>query len=238
MRLLFVILPLLLLGAISGCTGIEATRAVTLGNLPIAGIEEVKAEGPTVDATPEEVRGWKVTDVVVTVPEDLKVSEANVFFPQADIVWHGDPAGETPEIRKVQVAKIVDDALTEAFSVVNGERPVVVEVTLRRFHALTPKTRYTIGGTHDIRFDIDARDARSGELLWGPRFVHIEFEAYGGDKALEAERLGLTQKVRITRKLIEWVWKTFLGIENPETRLPLASAGTSASVDSSVEQSG
>ncbi len=232
MTRLMIALLLSATGLLAGCAGIEATRAVGMANLPIAGIEEVKAEGVAVDATPEEVRNWKVVDVVVNVPEQLKVSEANVFFPIADIVWHGDPAGESPAIRKVQVARILDDALTEAFTVVEGTRPVVIEVTLRRFHALTPKTRYTVGGTHDIRFDIVARDAETGETLWGPRFVHLEFPAYGGDKALEAERMGLTQKVRITRHLIAWAWKAFLGVDNPDPETlptgPLAATLTPA----------
>ena len=45
------------------------------------------------------------------------------------------------------------------------------------------------------------RDPVTGAPLDAPRTVKADLKAYGGSKALAAERDGLTQKVRITRHL-------------------------------------
>jgi hypothetical protein len=91
----------------------------------------------------------------------------------------------------------------------------VIEVT--RFHALTERARYTIGGQHEIEFVYvrpprgDRRDpgrARGGRpdlpRLWRPA-------------AVEAEQQGITQRVRITERLVGWVQGTFpvTGVARP-----------------------
>ena len=48
--------------------------------------------------------GYNVTDVVVDVPAELTVSEANRFLPGSDIVWREDPMGD----RKAQVKVIME----------------------------------------------------------------------------------------------------------------------------------
>lgn len=48
-------------------------------------------------------RGWHVHDVSVHVAANKTVSDNNVYAPQADIVWHGDPQGN----RREQVSKII-----------------------------------------------------------------------------------------------------------------------------------
>ncbi len=140
---------------------------------------------------------YAVTQINVTVPETLKVSEANTYFPNADIVWREDPFGNRYE----QVQAIVLDAATRGAASHDKGRPVIVDIQITRFHALTEKTRYTIGGTHDIHFYLTVRDAATGEKLEQPRLIETSLKAYGGARALEAMSRGQTQKVRITDHL-------------------------------------
>ena len=124
----------------------------------------------------------------------LSVSEANSFKPRADIVWREDPLGNRYE----QVRVIMQNAVELGAAGFDAGRDVVVDIQLTKFHALTEKTRYTIGGTHDIHFFLTVRDAKTGERLDEPRLIEMEFRALGGAAALEAMSRGQTQKVRIT----------------------------------------
>ncbi|MGO4854574.1 DUF6778 family protein [Phaeovulum sp. W22_SRMD_FR3] len=142
---------------------------------------------------------YAVQKVVVTVPETLKVSEANLYLPIADIVWRGDPRGD----RYQQVHKIVEDAALDATRGMNKGPAAIVEIQLTRFHALTEKARFTIGGTHAVHFNLTVRDAKTGAILEGPRKVRADIHAAGGARALEEEAQGLTQKVVISRHLTD-----------------------------------
>lgn len=135
--------------------------------------------------------------VNVVVPEDLVVSEANSYYPSGDIVWRGDAPGN----RYAQVQAIFEDALTRGTAEMKSGTPVVLDVQVTRFHALTEKTRYTIGGVHSIRFGLALRDAETGALLSEPRMVKADLKGFGGQQAIDAERRGQTQKVRITDHL-------------------------------------
>ena len=156
----------------------------------------------------------RVRDVRVTVPETLRVSEANTFYPNADIVWHGDPAGD----RYQQVAAIFDESMTGALKQLHGQRAVYVDITVKQFHSLTPRTRYTFGGVHSIKFDLVVRDARSGKVLVEQQDVHGDLAGYGGNRAFQAERRGETQKVRIKAHLANLILKLLV---QPETKLLL-----------------
>ena len=140
---------------------------------------------------------YTVQAVRVTVPRTLKVSEANMFFPIADIVWRGDPRGD----RHAQVEALITAALTEGTRSMRSGPEVVVEVDLRRFHSLTEKAKFTTGGVHAIRFVLTVRDAQTGAVLDGPRMVNADLEAWGGKRAVEAEARGLTDKVLIGEQL-------------------------------------
>ncbi|MDW3184033.1 DUF6778 family protein [Roseobacter sp.] len=140
---------------------------------------------------------WNVQRVNVTVPETLVVSEANSYYPSGDIVWRGDPAGD----RHAQVKAIFETAMARGTSDMNAGQPVILDVQVLRFHALTEKTRYTIGGIHSISFGVTLRDANSGALLGESRVVKADLRGFGGQQAIDAERAGLTQKVRITDHL-------------------------------------
>ena len=136
---------------------------------------------------------WTVRDVRVDVPERLVVSEENVYYPIADIVWRGDIEGN----RRTQVGRIVDAGVLAGMRHLEGPRPVNVDVELLRFHSLTEKARYSMGGVHSIRYRLSVVDAETGEILFGPRRVVADLRAYGGQEAVEAELEGRTQKKRI-----------------------------------------
>ncbi|MDU8911266.1 DUF6778 family protein [Aestuariicoccus sp. MJ-SS9] len=138
-----------------------------------------------------------IGEVKIVVPQDLKVSEANLFYPWGDIVWRGDPYGN----RKEQVAAIFRDALERARPDTAGARVATVEITLRRFHSVSEKTRYSIGGVHNIVFDLVLRDPESGAVLREVKELRTNLNALGGERAKAADRQGLTMKERIARHL-------------------------------------
>jgi len=150
-------------------------------------------------------QGWRLADVRVTVPDELVVSEAKSLFPHADIVWREDPVGD----RKVQVAKIVADAARTAGRGLHGGRPVVIDITLHRFHALTfeAETRLSDAGVHNIEFTAQVTDARSGEVLFGPKFIEAALPAFAGAQMKAARDRGESQRSHITAHLV----RTFQG---------------------------
>jgi len=143
------------------------------------------------------VAAYNVQQVRVTVPETLKVSEANLFYPVGDIVWRGDAFGNRYE----QVKSIFDDGFGRAAAQLKQGQEVIVDITVKRFHSLSEKARFTIGGTHSIRFDMTVRDAKTGAVVLPTREISSDLVAYGGNRAMEAERKGLTQRVRVTKHL-------------------------------------
>jgi hypothetical protein len=144
------------------------------------------------------VQSVDVQSYTVKVPRSLRVSEANTYYPMGDIVWREDPIGD----RHAQVAEIFDTSLAQATDGVDGALPVVAEIVVKRFHALTEKTRYTIGGVHSIAFDLVLRYPETGLEVMAPREIRADLKAYGGAKAIAAEQQGMTQKRRITRHLV------------------------------------
>lgn len=142
---------------------------------------------------------YDVQAVTVVVPTSLVVSEANSFKPRADIVWHGDPMGNRYE----QVKAIFDDAMTRGTAGLKDGVAVLVEVQVTKFHCLTEKTRYTIGGMHDMEFMLTVRDAATGSILQGPRLVNASVKAAGGNRAIAEDAAGRTQKVVVTERLAE-----------------------------------
>ena len=150
-------------------------------------------------------QGWRLADVRVHVPDELVVSEAKSLFPHADIVWREDPEGD----RKAQVAKIVADAARTAGRGLHGGNPVVIDITLARFHALTfeAETQLSNAGVHNIEFTAQVLDARTGEVLFGPKFIEAALPALAGQPMKDARARGETQRSHITAHLI----RTFQG---------------------------
>lgn len=188
MKFVRIIAALALGLSVTACASIDtATR-----NAPLESAAALADEAPSAA-----VRSIAVQSYVVKVPADLKVSEANTYYPMGDIVWRGDAAGD----RHQQVAAIFDESLSRATTGMTGALPVTAEIVVRRFHALTEKTRYTVGGVHSIRFDLILRDPETGIAIMPPREIKADLKGFGGSRAIEAEAKGITQKVRITQHL-------------------------------------
>lgn len=145
----------------------------------------------------EQARDYQVAAYDVLVPRDLEVSEANYYYPIADIVWRGDPFGD----RYAQVEEIFDAAGENASQSLDGSRPVRVAVQVTRFHSLTEKARVTVGGVHSIRFYLTVYDVGSDVPIEGPRLIVADIPALGGAAAFRAERQGQTMKSRILEQL-------------------------------------
>ncbi len=140
---------------------------------------------------------YSLANFDVSVPRTLRVSEANMYYPGGDIVWREDGYGNRYE----QVKAIFDESLRIAGGPLEGVRPVEVKIEVTRFHALSEKTRYSVGGVHSLEFIMTIVDAQTGAVLSGPKPISASLVAYGGQKALAAEARGLTQKYRITQHL-------------------------------------
>lgn len=147
-----------------------------------------------------------VQEVRVSVPRKLRVSEANVFYPIADIVWRGEVMGD----RYQQVGAIVRDGITAGTAGMTRGAPVVLNIEVTRFHSLTEKTRYTIGGTHAVNFNLTVTDAETGAVLMGPKLVQTAVKGAGGSQAIFEEQAGRTQRVVIVEHLAQ-VIRTELG---------------------------
>lgn len=146
---------------------------------------------------PTVTRGWRVADVVVDVPSTLTVSEVKSLVPEADIVWREDPASGS---RYEQVATIMRDAVQRGAAGLRGPRPVVIQVEVSRFHALTFEAERLAAnaGVHNIHFTATIRDARTGAVLAGPENILAETPAFSGMAAGAARQRGETQKSVIT----------------------------------------
>ncbi len=178
------------LTALSACAGTEpATRAAF--NAP----SDVSIGSKGSDVIP--ATRYNITGFDIVVPQKLRVSEANVFYPIADIVWRGEPRGE----RHAQVAAILQDALGRATTGLTTGRAVRAEIELLRFHALTEKTRYTFGGVHSLWFKVTLRDALTGALVEQPFRVIADTPASGGARAIAEDEAGLTQRVVIVNRV-------------------------------------
>ncbi len=153
------------------------------------------------ESTPNEILAQpfsiSLAEMDVRVPSTLRVSEANRFLPGGDIVWRGDAYGN----RYDQVKAIFEESVALGAEPLNGLMPTKVEIEVKRFHALTEKTRYSIGGIHSIEFVMTIIDPVTGIVLRGPKEIKADLLGYGGSKALQAEARGLTQKFRITQHL-------------------------------------
>ena len=152
--------------------------------------------GPAVAASPI-MRSYDVVKFDFMVPRELTVSERNGYYPVADIVWRGDPIGD----RKAQLGEIFTTALQRGMGEGTGGRPVAVEIELIRFHGVTERVLYSIGGNYHIVFAMTVRDARTGEVLEPARRIETNLASNGGDAVLRDQQMGQTQKVRVTEFL-------------------------------------
>ncbi|MFM7445082.1 MAG: DUF6778 family protein [Tabrizicola sp.] len=146
--------------------------------------------------SPEVSKGWRLAEVRVDVPRSLVVSEAETLLPNADIVWREDPVGD----RYTQVGKILESAVLRGAQGLRGSRPVIISITLTRFHALTFRAEQASSdwGVHNIDFIAQVSDARTGEILVSATKIRAETPAWSGTRMREARRKGITQKSMIS----------------------------------------
>lgn len=181
---------------LAGCASTDTvTRDADTRGLSLATRGELLADPATLYLR----AAYDVRGVKVSVPRRLTVSEANVYYPLADVVWRGEPLGD----RHLQVERIFDEALFRATGPMKQGRPATVEVEITRFHGVTEKTRYTMGGVYSLRFNLTVRDADTGQIIDGPRVVVADTKASGGVQALREEQMGLTQRVVVVNRLAE-----------------------------------
>ena len=126
---------------------------------------------------------WDVQEIIIDVPAELTVSEANRLKPRADIVWREDPLGD----RHAQVQAIMAEAMEFALTPMEGSVPVIVE----------------------IEFLFTVRHAETGQALTGPRQIDLTFRALGGQRAIESERNGIFQRDRIQSQVVRWAQQEF-----------------------------
>lgn len=195
------VLAIALVAVLSACNN------MTTRNAPLEQIPQSTMPGLTTGIKSSQSLAWHVQDVRVNVPDSLTVSEANLYMPGSDIVWREGPYGD----RRRQVGEILDLAVSQATLGMNGGEPVFIDINVKRFHALSQKARATIGGQHTIIFEVCIRDAATETELIEPFPVEIKLKAFGGQKAIDAEMRGETQKVRISREVTS-VMRHYLGM--------------------------
>lgn len=181
---------------LAACSGTPMVSRNALTDSPAVGgmIAGLSTGGMVVVST-----AYRVKQINVSVPRTLRVSEANSFVPNADIVWHGDPLGD----RYDQVTALITEAAQTGTAGMTTGQPVQVDIEITRFHALTMKARYTVGGNYATRFLLTVRDFATGEILDGPRPVVADIRASGGERAMEEEAAGITQKSVIEGRVAE-----------------------------------
>lgn len=173
---------------LSACVAPDAAQLVPTGTTLSASVTE-KAEAPAVR--------YRLAGLRVAIPDTLRVSEADRFYPIADIVWRGDPIGD----RRAQIRSIFADSAAKAQAGPARGVPAVADIQITRFHALTEKARYTVGGVHSIKFILTLRDPKSNAVLDGPRPVVADVKASGGTRAVAEDAAGRTQRVVIVEDL-------------------------------------
>lgn len=169
--------------SVSACSSLDtATRNAPL-DVPALGGEQQLIQ-----------RSYNVQNVQFSVPEELEVSESNGYYPMADIVWRGDVIGD----RKEQIGALFGEAMSRNAPEFNGNIPVQVDMELVRFHGVTERTRFSVGGVYNIVFNMTVRNAVTGEVIEPTRRIKADLSAPGGVAAILAEQRGQTEKVRVT----------------------------------------
>jgi hypothetical protein len=194
---------LMLIIGLAGCDAVKSSRS---DGLPLS---EVKLDGraPIAQAALADAR-FTVTSVELIVPETLRVSEANAFYPNADVVWRGEPQGD----RLAQIKLIVEEGLTAGVANLATGPKAVLSVQLERFHAVTEKARFSVGGVHDVVFVLTMLDPKTKAVLEGPRRVEIAIKASGGDVAIAEDAAGRTQRVVIVEGVAEAIRRELSGL--------------------------
>lgn len=168
----------------------------------------------------ETTRSWHVTEVSVAAPRSLTTTEANVLAPNADVVWHGEPAGN----RRAQTARILEEGLRKGSAGLRGSRRVAIEAQLLEFHGVTPiAVNQSPAAVHNITYVIRIVDPSTEETLAGPDRIQADLPAYTQSQATVAAENGITER----RRIVDHIARTtagWLGI-GPDPRGVFVSLG-------------
>ena len=167
---------------------------VTLSVLALASACSSSLFGSGGTRKPVMARSYDIQRLRFATLPDLTVSEDESYYPQADIVWRGDPPG--PRIAQIQ--SMFQAAFDRNQSVLAGTTPVDIDITLVRFHGVTDLTRLTIGGVYNVIFDMTVIHADTGAVIEPQRRVQGDLPAPGGARGQALLREGQTQRVRVT----------------------------------------
>ena len=170
---------------------------------------------------PATSKGWRISAIAVSVPEDLSVSDNNSLAPNADIVWHGDPPGD----RRAQVKAIVETAARSATRGLSGSTSAQLNIVVSEFHGVTPAAvARAPGAVHNITLTAQVTNARTNVPLTGPVQIRADLPALVGAAAFSTgEQLGEIQKSRVTAHITETL-RGWLGV-GPDNRGTFSSAG-------------
>lgn len=186
-RTLKLVAALTLAVGLSACATVETSTRNAPLDLPTLQPGEVTAAL---------TRDYNVMDVQVVVPASLTATESNSYYPNADIVWRGDLPGD----RHQQVADLFEISAADATAKMNGADDVYVQIQLVRFHGVTERTRYSVGGVYNMVFDMQVVDP-DGNVIEPLRRIEANLPAPGGQAALRLEQAGQTEKVRVLEYL-------------------------------------
>lgn len=183
---------MILLGLVAATVSACSSMDVASRNAPLD-VPALSADAQVVE------RNYAVQNITFTAPEDLSVSERNWYYPLADIVWRGDPVGD----RKEQIGAMFYTAAQRGVMQQEGAVPVILDIELIRFHGVSERTRFSVGGNYNIVFWLSVRHAETGVLIEDARKVVLNLSAPGGSAAILAEQRGQTEKVRVTDYLTQ-----------------------------------
>lgn len=200
MKISSCLMAMVLVAALTACgNGQPKAKEAVSGGTRSSAIIRLDGRGGTIGGPVAGVARYDVANVDIVVPASLVVSEANLFYPSADIVWRGEPVGDRYE----QVKAVLTEGFAAGVVGMDTGPKATVAVTLERFHSLTEKARFSVGGVHDIIYSVTVRDPDTGQILEGPRRVEVAIRASGGDKAIAEDAAGDTQRMVIVAGLAE-----------------------------------
>jgi hypothetical protein len=192
-RLFKILIVPILLVSLTACASVPTATRWAMPDDTMLGADLQQG----VAAVPAAAPNVRIDSFTVNVPKSLKVNERNLYYPIGDIVWRGEPRGD----RYAQVKAMFDAGLRSAATRIDGARPVRLDVQVTRFHALSEKARYTVGGVHDIDFRYRLVDVQTGLPIGPSKEINADLKALGGQAAMAAEGRGETQKSRIIAHL-------------------------------------
>lgn len=175
----------------------QPSRNAPANTLSVAGKGAEALTTVSTVSTPAPATTSGAANIRVSVPKELRPSEADMIYPLADIVWRGEPLGD----RHAQVAAIVEEGIRRGMAAAGAGQDLIVEAEVTRFHSITEKARRTIGGHHSVHFNLTVRDPLTGAKIIGPRSINASRWARGGAKAAAEDQAGRTMRVVIVESI-------------------------------------